>query len=245
MNQNMTGNICPDCGATSERERIVISGVERFKDVHHRCEPCQAELERRLKADEERKIIESRIRTWDCITPPIYRESDPFRFPQQIRDAIEKYDPETRKGLGFVGAAGSCKTRAAYTLLKPLHMQGRKVYGLASTAFAKAAAEQFDTSPISDDHSLGAPRRVCDSARKILAATKDAEFLLLDDIGKGRFTERAETEFFDLLEYRTSHALPIIWTSNAEGKQLGAMLSVDKGQPIMRRLVEFSTIVKV
>jgi hypothetical protein len=57
-------------------------------------------------------------------------------------------------------------------------------------------------------------------------------------------TERAELELFDLLEHRSSHELPIIWTANAERGALKQMLSPDRGEPILRRLSEFTKIIK-
>jgi DNA replication protein DnaC len=69
------------------------------------------------------------------------------------------------------------------------------------------------------------------------------QILLIDDIGKGKMTDRAEMELFDLLETRTSHKLPTIWTANAKGDDLLRMMSEDRGEPIIRRLSEFSEIV--
>jgi hypothetical protein len=57
-------------------------------------------------------------------------------------------------------------------------------------------------------------------------------------------TERAELELFDLLENRTQNLLPTIVTSNSSGNQIVAMLSEDRGSAIMRRIKDFSTIVK-
>jgi DNA replication protein DnaC len=68
--------------------------------------------------------------------------------------------------------------------------------------------------------------------------------LLLDDLGKAKMTERSELELFDLLEHRSSHALPIFWTANAEKGALKQMLSPDRGEPILRRLSEFTKIIK-
>jgi hypothetical protein len=56
-------------------------------------------------------------------------------------------------------------------------------------------------------------------------------------------TERSELELFDLLEHRSSHELPIIWTANAAKGDLRKMLSSDRGEPILRRLSEFTNII--
>ncbi len=69
--------------------------------------------------------------------------------------------------------------------------------------------------------------------------------LLLDDLGKQKFTERAEMELYNLLEYRTSHKLTTLWTANGSGSDLLAKLSKDRGEPILRRLSEFSEVVSL
>jgi hypothetical protein len=52
-------------------------------------------------------------------------------------------------------------------------------------------------------------------------------------------------ELYNLLEYRTSHKLTTLWTANGSGSDLLAKLSKDRGEPILRRLSEFSEIVSV
>ena len=68
--------------------------------------------------------------------------------------------------------------------------------------------------------------------------------MLIDDLGKQKMTERAEVELYDVLEHRTNNLKPTIITTNATYLQLTKMLSEDRGQPIIRRIRDFSTIVK-
>jgi len=84
-----------------------------------------------------------------------------------------------------------------------------------------------------------------DDARRQLETLRRAEVLFIDDLGKEKFTERVESELYDLVETRTAHLRPILWTSNATATRLKEMLSADRGEPIIRRLKEFCTIVPV
>jgi DNA replication protein DnaC len=79
-------------------------------------------------------------------------------------------------------------------------------------------------------------------AEGVLNLTRWVHVLLLDDLGKNKMTDRAEASLYELLEYRTSHRKPTIWTSNSNAKQLRTMFSVDRAEAIMRRLIEFSDI---
>lgn len=48
----------------------------------------------------------------------------------------------------------------------------------------------------------------------LLRETRTVKVLLLDDLGDEKYTEAVTAELKDLIEYRTSRALPLLWTSN-------------------------------
>lgn len=171
--------------------------------------------------------------------PRLYQGTDLLKLPKQFQDIIAswEYGPT---GIGFVGKAGTCKTRAAYLLMDNNIIDIEYVGGIresatafTSTELACLAVDQFSDDP--NDR---------DEAKRYLKRAKRDHLLLIDDIGKGKMTERAEVELYDILEYRTSNMLPTIWTANMAGDELRKILSKDRGDPIMRRLMEFSTIIK-
>lgn len=204
-----------------------------FPNLRVLCDDC--EHQRRLRMLQEQAEEAQRVRqeAFHALCPPLYRESDPKRIPAAFLRECEAYKVSPQ-GLGFVGIAGSCKTRAAWMLLKRLHMSGVRVYGITATQFAKACADQWHDSP-----------QAKAQAEETLDRCRRTKVLLLDDLGKQKMTERSELELFDLLEHRTSHELPVIWTANAGGAEFKKMLSPDRGEPILRRLAEFTKIVTV
>jgi DNA replication protein DnaC len=117
-------------------------------------------------------------------------------------------------------------------LIKRYTLAGKRCFGVTATQLAKFAADQW--------HSRAEERN---KAEYVIQECKSCSILLLDDLGKQKFTERAELELFDILEYRTSHKKPTIATSNADGKSFRQMLSEDRGEPILRRLQQFSTTI--
>ena len=183
-----------------------------------------------------------REKLWQAIAPPLYRTSETSRFPDMLVKAIAAHDIASTTGIGFVGPAGTCKTRAAFVLLRRFHDAGREVFAITAPDLATTAADQFDNSIIRE-FSLGPTRKVSDVAKRTLARCKAVPVLFIDDLGKGKMTERAEIELFNVLESRTSNMLPTLWTSNAGSSELAAMISPDRRDPILRRLVEFSAIV--
>jgi DNA replication protein DnaC len=82
-----------------------------------------------------------------------------------------------------------------------------------------------------------------DKLKKWLEGMHIAPCLILDDFGKNKFSERVEAEIFDLVEYRTSHELPLFITTNETPDTLKARMSADRGEPLLRRLFEFCDVI--
>ena len=70
------------------------------------------------------------------------------------------------------------------------------------------------------------------------------EVLLFDDLGKAPSTEGVDAELFELVEVRTSNALPILWSANGGGRWLIDRLGADRGPALIRRLAEFTEVLK-
>lgn len=216
------------CGAMIRYTPMLVAGREMFTPTI--CELCS----QRREADMARNRTELGLQLlngrWLDVCPPLYQETTLARLPAHFVTTIETW---SLRGVApaFVGTAGQGKTRAAFEILKRQHFAGVWVEAISSTRFAKMAADQFD-----DD------RDARSKARSVLSDIHKCRLLLLDDLGKQRMSERAELELYDLLEHRTSNMLPTIWTANASGDDLLAMFSKDRGEPILRRLAEFSEI---
>lgn len=221
---------CAKCDTMIEREPLMLFGREWFP--FWICDSCEARDQAEQTRVQHDAAEQKRTAAWQRICPPLYQDTDVTRLPAELRDIINTWRCGPR-GLGLFGAVGQGKTRACYQLLKRCHDEDLSCHALTATRFAMASADQY-----SDDTN----RR--QRARHAIEACSSADVLFLDDLGKNKFTERVELDLFDVLEHRTSHLLPTLWTANATGDALAAMLSPDRGAPILRRLVEFSQIVK-
>jgi len=223
---------CEDCNETFESEPIQFGGKTIFEP--RKCDPCVEKAVNDQKQDAISRAEKVSIQRFQMMIPPIYHESDILRIPAPLVMATEMWSMNP-KGIGFIGGSGKGKTRAAVMLLKRMHDEDHNVFFISSTDLALNSANQFADNPSTKE-----------IAKAILHQSKFCDLLLLDDLGKNRMTDRAESELYDLLEYRTSRRLPTIWTSNSDGKQLREMFSADRGEAIIRRLgSEFSTIVKL
>lgn len=218
---------CETCG--TEFEYKVFEWMGREVVAPRYCQPCaDAAQEAR---DTEERLRMARFRFLE-ICPPLYRSTDPKRIPAVFMEAIEgwEYGP---KGIGIIGQHGIGKTRAAYLLLKRELESERTVAAVVSPMINELSVLQFSA----DDDAR-------DTAIRMIRSFREADILLIDDLGKGKMTERAEMELYALLEHRTSHELPTIWTANAGSSYLLSSMSKDRGPAILRRLTEFSDIVK-
>ncbi len=222
---------CTHCWEPVEAE-VHFVGTRKL-NFQVSCDACE---EKRSVADEQERVVAAQKRqqdAFDRICPPLFRQSDIKRLPEAFVSACANWAHGPR-GLGMVGPAGSGKTRCAWTLMRQQHFAGSSVHAITSIQLSAAAANQWH-----DD------RHVKASAETTLSRCHSADILLIDDIGKQKFTDRAELELFHILDHRSSHNIPVIWTANADGRQLKSMLSPDRADPILRRLTEFADIIKL
>lgn len=198
------------------------------------CDACN-----KKRCDEERRNAEIRAKNelrrafWEQV-PPLYRKTDKTRLKPVLAAAIAnwRFSP---KGIGFVGAAGAGKTRAAVMILAKACEEDLTAMYLPATELSAISAGAFSDLPAERN-----------SAKQKLSDAKRVKCLLIDDLGKGRLTDRAESELYEILEKRTSNELPTIWTSNSNAQGLRLMFSADRADALIRRLgKEFCTHITV
>jgi DNA replication protein DnaC len=219
---------CQECLDHFSYEPVSINGKVVFTPQY--CDHCVERLINEEARNYFKKKTESRVSCLMRSVPPLYYETDKNRLPFDAVVTMDSWEFNPR-GIGLVGKSGAGKSRLGIILLQRIAGQGKLCFFLPATLYANACADQF-----SDDH------QVKHKAEITLNMAHDASVLMIDDLGKNRMTERAESSLYELLEYRTSHMRPTIWTSNSNGTQLHKMFSPDRASAILRRLTEFSDI---
>lgn len=222
---------CENCGDSIAYEPIIIGGKVVFAPTH--CDLCiekQAEKQNQ-DADSKRKEL-ARNRFLDEIATS-YRNTDLNRIPPVLQKAVSEWQ-FSHRGLGLIGTSGSCKTRAAVLILQRMAEEGKSVMFLTATSMAQAAIDQFHND-----------QKRKDEASNLLDRALSTSVLLLDDLGKNRMTDRSEETLYEILEHRTSWEQPTIWTSNSGARDLHERFSKDRADAILRRLIEFSTLVTI
>ena len=222
---------CKNCGDEIEYVPCVINGKTMF--IPTLCDPCEKkEIEELERNANSRAKDAARNRFLDEIATS-YRNTDFSRISPVLQKAVSEWKFSPR-GLGLIGTSGSCKTRAAVLILQRMAEEGKSVMFLTATSMAQAAIDQFHND-----------QKRKDEASNLLDRALSTSVLLLDDLGKNRMTDRSEETLYEILEHRTSWEQPTIWTSNSGARDLHERFSKDRADAILRRLIEFSTLVTI
>lgn len=224
---------CLKCGAVFEYPPAMWGAREIF--VPKYCDPCIAVLRSAEEEEARRDQLGARREAWRDMCPPAYRDTDKGHpgLSQDIVEGLRKWKPESGKSLGLIGATGKGKTRLSFARLKELHMTGWHVFFVSAKKLERMVHWKFSNDPTENSE-----------AQSVNQQVRTCQVLLLDDLGKEKFTERVAGEVYDLIEYRTSSELPIIWTANVAGTILRQRLGDEHGEATVRRLLEFSEVIK-
>lgn len=149
---------------------------------------------------------------------------------------IENWQPSGLKWLGIVGGAGECKTRCLALLAKRLILSGHRLTWTTAVEFQDRV-----------DETLRGERADIKAAMQYFSICKSTGILIIDDFGKNTWNASVERHLFSVIDYRKTHDLPVLWTSNSSPLEILATagLSKDRGAPLIGRLLEASTIEKV
>ena len=129
--------------------------------------------------------------------------------------------------LMLYGKTGRGKTRCLHRIRRGFMLSGINVITISSIDLCNLLSEAYIPDATTD-------------AFKRATKLKTIPVLCIDDLGKGRFTERVISQFFDLIEIRSSNKLPIVFTTNDNEDSFSERFGKDYASPLWRRLREFS-----
>lgn len=224
-NSGISGLIpCPACGHS--------------KPIHGFCEslPCRAtrRAEEEARRDKElRELSRNSKASKDSLVcfPEVIRETEISRLSEPLRKAVETYDASARRSLLIYGSTRTGKTRAAFLIAQAFAAAtSRSVEFYTMRTFEAALMKSFR-----DKRHDEVLDRLC-----------SAPFIVLDDFGKEKITDRIASDLFALIDDRTSNRRPTLITTNLNGSALEDRLShsdPELAAALVARLREFFTLV--
>lgn len=195
---------CDACLMPAPYEPILLraDGPDVFSHLRFVCDACDAAAREREAADARRAATAKRQTTWEQVIPEKYRETDVGHpeFNRPVWNILRGIDP-ARQPVGLIGPAGRCKSRMLALFAKRLIAADTYVAWTNANRFQWAAQREFDD-------------REGHEARQLLARWTRAQVLILDDLGKQRWTDTVESAFFALIEARSAALRVTHWSMN-------------------------------
>jgi len=174
--------------------------------------------------EQETRQRERRAADFDFgLCPELYRDTDPQRLPEAAGRVLDyAYGP---KGLLVHGESGRGKTRAMWLLIRRLHVEdGRSLAFRDALEFTEEAVAAYRLN----------------NARSWAERMTAAQVLFLDDLGKGRITQRVGEGLFAVVDRRAQRRKPTFITTNFVGETFKLRFEdQETAEPLIRRLKEF------
>jgi DNA replication protein DnaC len=141
-------------------------------------------------------------------------------------------ESKQKNGCFVFGSTGSGKTRSVFLCVKK-HLENNFEDGESASKTILIRGSQFAREVVNRTKPGGDG-----GFDNWFSSLLDAQLLVIDEVDKIKFTERVMSEFFDLIEHRTSNLLAMVLISNADVSTLCAKMSDESGPAIARRIKE-------
>jgi DNA replication protein DnaC len=205
----------------------------------------QRQRARALRLDSFLKLCPERFQE----TSRDYRDPDPAMpcVDWAAFDRVQAYE-FGKKGLLLAGATGLGKSRAMWTLLKRLWVDGSKAvrggYPGETSPLRVVAFESYDFG----NTAVSLLEQGRGKFSDWIGDLSRADVVFLDDFGKlklvGSRDEWVRSEIFGLVDARHARNRPTFYTTNLTAEKFMQHASGDSGEPLLRRVVETCDIVK-
>lgn len=258
---------CQECSSAFVWETDLSPG-DAFYSISRPCycPPCaeivtnRAEEQHRLHliAQRDQQVAEF-VEKVRASIPVLFQRTDikDPRFNSAAWAKLQNWRPTDEKPwLGLIGNTGTSKSRIAHLLAMKIireiaerhfaEFTGRReprILFATSYEITEAVMAQFSGRADSFGGLSGSPTPAQD-ARGFLDSIRNAAFVMIDDLGKGRLSPAVAAEVFAIINHRYVNSLTTIWTANSTPEEIASGMSSDMGAPFSGRLNDSSLIVR-
>lgn len=217
---------CMVCGRPIDAQTVTVETLGGQMEIPVTvCDDCMPLVNEHYDSGGKRRTGDSRATEtplWDRMCPRLYREiilGDVFAENVDM-DRVRRVGQWSNgpQGLILLGKSGKGKTTALWALYRELERQGINCDYWSAIELAKELSK---------------------CARDLEGATHltRKSVLLIDDLGKERVTSASASLWWELINRRYEHRLPMIITTRYHGKEfeerMGKASAVKMGEPII------------
>lgn len=187
---------------------MLVAGIEWLKPNY--CSLCSNALSELTTVRERDEMLARRIRIFRKECPPIFWSTDTNRLSKICRDAISNAEISfpSRINTILIGPTGYGKSRTAWKIIEDAAVKrGCSFIGRneASIVDKLNSCASFDGLML---------------LREYLTTLKTATYLLIDDLGKTRYTPRIREVIFAIINHRYERHKTTIYTTQFTGDEL-------------------------
>jgi DNA replication protein DnaC len=226
---------CHRCGAAVpwEPTQFADLGLSFLDDMPIHCDPCELAIAREKQhAARQERVEKCKAQLAACIGERI-RNTDitHAEFNAKAWATIGKTDITAHNNILLVGPAGTCKSRMLYLLCKTATWKGYSIDWIRTTDITILSEQmaKYDTRA---------------NARERLQRLKYVDRLVLDDLGKTKWTPKEEEIAWEILDYRYEHQKPVWISANTHPEHLlmESYFTRDRGAPLVGRMLESAIV---
>lgn len=191
---------------------------------YHRC---------REHLDQERVTAEGLV---DSTVPPampaLFRDTEVSRLHPSIQKAVEWKPEGDKSGLLLHGTTGIGKTRAIWEIIRRQWVESAKRDRQLAYQFLTMRKIEGMIEKGFDDRQHA----------RMLEGLIELPFLIIDDFGKERLTQRMASDLFAIIDERSTAKRPTIISTNYNGTTLLERFDsrdIETGKALIRRLKDY------
>ncbi len=151
-------------------------------------------------------------------------------FLTDFQTYCENFQQAKAEGIGIflTGQAGTGKTFYTHCIINEIEKKGNTVLAFNISKFlSEIKAEGFD-----------------EKERAILSAVKEADLIVIDDIGNERLTDWSKERMFNLFNTIYMNRKPLVCSTNLNGEQLKNHFNIQGSTKILDRIMELCKVYK-
>lgn len=201
-------------GSIADREQKVVCRCGKDKDI---CEEARHKFEQRLQSHKNMResLMDERGRSAVFEKLEVNDENRKYICAAKRYCDEWKENYKNNRGLLFYGGPGRGKTTLACCVANRLLSEGTAVKAVGINSLIQRAKSSFGEG--------------ADDETEIKAMVKDADLLILDDLGAEYKTEWSTSFIYDIIDARYRSNRPMIITTNLTLPQLRAHLTDRNG----------------